>query len=236
MERSARTIRILVLVGAFAGVTSALACATSTTPGGPQRWSVASPDPAVLTMAPATFSDSSGIREAVLTECKLEFEIPERIAKQVPGEVALAENPEGGARVLQLEVTNILAPGGGVMSGQKSLTLHGELVEGGAVVASFDARRTTSRGAGTCEMLGIVVDAIAEDLRPWLAAPSVDAKLGELSAEEGAASPDGGDEDAADEGAAGEDAAGEDAAGEDAAGEDAAGEDAAGEDAAGEDG
>jgi hypothetical protein len=143
-------------------------------------WTVASPDPAVLNLSRATFAEHSGVTEAVLGECTLDRQIPEQIARRTPVTVVLAETPDGGARVLHLIVTEIVAPGGGAWSGPKSITLHGDLIEGGAIVASFDDRRTTTRGGGTCDMLGYIVAALADDIRPWLAAPTLNASLGEL--------------------------------------------------------
>jgi hypothetical protein len=150
----------------------------------PAQWSSASPDPGVINLHPATFAPGSGVREEVLAECGVERDIPERIARWSPVPVVLAEPSSGGARVLELEVRHIFAPGGGPLSGPKSMTVHGELTEaregGRVVVGSFDVRRTTTRGTGTCEMLDIVADAIAKDVRRWLAHPSLNAPLGEL--------------------------------------------------------
>ena len=169
-----------LVLAAFVGVTPLLACDSTPPTGGTMTWSQASPDPNVITLTPASFSEGSGVTDAVRAECRLELQIPEEIARHTPVTVVLAADGQGGARVLTLEVTKILAPGGGAWSGPKSVTLHGELIQGGAVVASFDARRTTTRGAGTCEMLGYVVDALAKDIRPWLVAPTLNASLGEL--------------------------------------------------------
>ena len=150
----------------------------------PTHWTAASSDPGVVNLTPASFAPGSGVTDAVLAECGLDREIPQRIARWSPVPVNLTENPAGGARVLNVSVHHILAPGGGPWTGPKSMTIHGELVEprDGAwqVVASFDARRTTTRGGGTCDMLLIITDVLAKDVRPWLAQPTLNAPLGEL--------------------------------------------------------
>jgi hypothetical protein len=168
----------IAMLGAITFVGLTTACASVS--GGSLTWTAASTDPSLINLSKATFAANSGVTDAVLAECNLERELPEIIAQHTPVPVVLAEQTEGGARVLTLEVVNILAPGGGAWSGPKSLTLHGELVQEGAVVASFDARRTTTRGAGTCDMLEVIVDALAEDIRPWLGEPTLNARLGEL--------------------------------------------------------
>jgi hypothetical protein len=173
--RAARFLQIpLVLL-----TLGALASCDTSHPGGGLIWTVASPDPAVVNITPATFAQGSGVTDEVLAECGLDRKIPEELVHHTPVPVVLAETPAGGARVLDISVTNIIAPPGGAWSGPKSMTLHGELVQGGVVVASFDARRTTTRGHQTCEMLGIILDALAGDIRPWLASPTLNARLGE---------------------------------------------------------
>jgi hypothetical protein len=144
------------------------------------KWGTASPDAAVLTIGPATFSEDSGVTEAVRDKCEPDRELAEDIAARVKTPVALANDPSGGARVLRLEVTSIFAPSGGRYSGPKQIVLHGEIIEAGEVIASFDVKRSTMRSVGTCKMLDHVTDAIAKDVGNWLKAPTLGAQLGEL--------------------------------------------------------
>lgn len=161
--------------------TSALALLLATSLGcfGP-KWGTASPDAKVLTIGPATFAADSGLTDAVRDKCEPDRELAEDIAARAQLPVALATDPSGGARVLRLEVSSIFAPSGGRYSGPKQIVLHGEIVEAGGVVASFDVRRSTMRSTGTCKMLDHVTDAIAKDVGKWLKAPSMGAQLGEL--------------------------------------------------------
>jgi hypothetical protein len=141
-------------------------------------WTHSTTDPSVISVTPASFAVGANVTEAVFYECDLQREIPEQIARHARVPIVLTE--QGGPRTLRLIITHVLAPGGGMWSGPKSLTLHGELWAGGSVIGSFDARRTTIRGQRTCEMLGIVANALAQDIRPWLDSPWHDAQLGEL--------------------------------------------------------
>ncbi len=178
----ARARRVGGLVLSLAWLAAASACA-----GEAQglTWAGPSADPSIITIAPASFATSSGVTDAVLAECGLERSIPEWIARNTPVPVALSNDPTNGARVLYLQVTQILAPGGGMWSGPKQITLHGDLVHGGATIASFDARRTTVTGGrshhgGTCAVLDYIAESLAKDVRDWLASPTQGAQLGEL--------------------------------------------------------
>lgn len=159
-----------------------LACVVVVT--APTSWTPASPDPAVLNLLPASFAPGSGVTDAVLAECDVEHELPEMLARYSPVPVVLATAPDGAARVLTLTVTQILAPPGGAFTGPKLMTVHGDMQQlgpaGWQTVASFDVRRTTTRGGGTCGMLEVIADAMGRDVRPWLEQPSMDALLGEL--------------------------------------------------------
>lgn len=145
------------------------------------KWGSASADPGVLTIGPATFGPNSGITPEVEKKCKIERDLAKAIAKRSPIPVALTEDASGGAQVLNLEITSVFAPSGGKYSGPKQLVVHGEVVSGGTVLGSFDARRSTVRSMGTCKMLDHVTTALSKDVKKWLKKPpSTGAQLGEL--------------------------------------------------------
>jgi hypothetical protein len=144
------------------------------------KWGAPSVDPNVLTIGPTAFGETSGVTPAVRDKCKVQEELPEEIAARSPVPVALAKTPEGAARVLQLTITSIFAPGGGRYSGPKQIVLHGEIVQSGQVTASFDVKRSTTRATRTCAMLDKVNTAISKDVKKWLKDPKVGAQLGEL--------------------------------------------------------
>lgn len=159
-----------------------LALMLTTTVGcfGP-KWGAASADPGVLTIGPATFGPNSGVTPAVQDKCKVERDLAKAIAQRSPVPVALTEDPSGGAQVLRLEITSIFAPSGGRYSGPKQIVVHGEVISDTQVLASFDARRSTTRSTGTCKMLDNVTTAISKDVKKWLKKPpSTGAQLGEL--------------------------------------------------------
>jgi hypothetical protein len=143
------------------------------------KWGTASPDARVTTIGTASFAPESGVTQDVLDQCKLERKIPKAIGKRSKSPVVLAEDTTGGATILKLVVTKIVAPGGGHYSGPKQVRLHGDLYNGGQVY-SFDVERATLRGSGTCNMLEIVVDAIGKDVGKWLKKPVNGAQLGDL--------------------------------------------------------
>ena len=158
--------------------TTALALTLMTGCFGP-KWGTASPDARVTTIGLASFAPESGVTQNVLDECKLERKIPKAIGERSKTQVVLAEDTTGGATVLTLTVTKIVAPGGGHYSGPKQVRLHGDLYNGGQVY-SFDVERATLRGSGTCSMLSIVADAIGKDVGKWLKKPVNGAQLGDL--------------------------------------------------------
>ena len=88
-------------------------------------------------------------------------------------------------RVLVLRFAQVEGAWGGAISGSKSITVTGDLLEGDSVVGSFTAREETSaftvsaRGT-TCSLLEEAVEEIAEDVAEWLRAPSHGARLGDL--------------------------------------------------------
>lgn len=161
----------------------------------PIEWTTASPDPAVITIAPARYGPISGASERVREECKLDRLVPERIAGSSPVAVALAEDPAGAARVLHIRVW-VTLPVGETFSGVgpflrdladvswTSMTIVGELFETRGDerrrVASFEAKRMTSGGVGSqaCKALSTVSNRLAQDVAYWLAEPTLGARLG----------------------------------------------------------
>jgi len=118
----------------------------------------------------------SGASPKVKEACSLDTKIPELLAASI-SDIELVDKLRGG-RVLELQIRDVHAPPAGMFSGPKWVRLDGTLKQGGRVIGTFRAKRTTVTGAGTCGMLNRCIAAIADDLAPWLANPTMDARLG----------------------------------------------------------
>ncbi len=133
------------------------------------------------------FTETSGASDKVKAECTLQTRLPKFIkdfAKGIP--VVLADEVSGGTegRVLHLEISNVIGPGGGAWSGAKSVTAEGKLTENGEVIGTFVSRRYSGGGAfagykGTCSILGRCIKTMGSDIAKWLANPRMNAKLGD---------------------------------------------------------
>ncbi len=132
------------------------------------------------------FAEGSGATANVKSECKLETKLPGFVKSYAKGmNIVLAddvsESTEG--RVLHIEITQVIGPGGGAWSGAKSVGVKGELTENGEVIGSFIALRYSGGGAfggykGTCSILGRCVKTLGSDIATWLKNPTMDAMLG----------------------------------------------------------
>ncbi len=136
------------------------------------------------------FAADSGASDNVKEECEMQTRLPEYIRKEGKRkvDVELAEGPldDVAGKVLHLEITNVFAPGGGAYSGSKSVIVAGELKEDGAVIGSMTVRRHSLIGMmpGTCSIMKRIVKKLGEDIATWLAAPTMDAELGDLEDDE----------------------------------------------------
>jgi hypothetical protein len=84
--------------------------------------------------------------------------------------------------VLWIEIANAVDGADGY--GGRQVALFGRLLQDGAKVGSFYARRTTNRGfwAGVptvCSALHVCQDMLSQDIAAWLKSPTADARLGE---------------------------------------------------------
>ncbi len=125
-------------------------------------------------------ASTAGASSAVQQECQLQTRVPAAIA-QAAHDVLVVDNPSRSGRWLELEITEVHAPGGGPFSGPKWMAVTGKLHEGGSVLGSFRAKRLSTGGfvKGTCATLGGCATAIGRDIAAWLKAPTMDAELGD---------------------------------------------------------
>jgi hypothetical protein len=145
----------------------------------------------VVTIAELTpFAEDSGVTDNVKRECGMEKRLPEYLKSNAKKHTKIVftseplDSVEG--RVLFMEITNVFAPGGGAYSGSKSVIVAGELKEDGELIASMTVRRHSLIGMmpGTCSIMKRIVKKLGEDIAIWLAAPTMDAELGDLEDDE----------------------------------------------------
>ena len=140
--------------------------------------------PAVRVPQQIPFAPGSGAPQPVIDECELQTRLPAFLA-EASGRIELVDGRTGTrGRVLDLKITKVRAPGGGVFSGRKWLTVAGTLRENGREIGSFTAARHSTGGAtgafaGNCGILGRAAQVIAQDIAAWLEAPTKGARLGD---------------------------------------------------------
>jgi hypothetical protein len=123
---------------------------------------------------------SAGATSAVQSECQLQTLVPQAI-QQAGADVTLVDAPAKGGRWLELAISEVHAPGGGPFSGPKWMTVTGTLRDRGKVIGSFRAKRVTTGVRSTCGSLAKVATVIGRDIAAWLAAPSMNAEIGDAS-------------------------------------------------------
>jgi hypothetical protein len=126
------------------------------------------------------FAASAGAPGPVHSECALQTRVPEAIA-QAGADVTLVDAPAKSGRWLELAISEVHAPGGGPFSGPKWMAVTGKLYDRGKLIGSFRAKRVSTGGfvRGTCATLGRCALAIGQDVAAWLAAPSMNAEIGD---------------------------------------------------------
>ena len=132
------------------------------------------------------FASTAQVPAAVKESCQLQTKLADFISQSAGGSVQIVDgalNRKLG-RVLEMEITDVHAPGGGAFSGPKWMSVKGELFDRGRQIGSFRAKRYSTGGAfggfkGTCSIIGRCTKALGEDIARWLAAPSMNAEIGD---------------------------------------------------------
>jgi len=127
-------------------------------------------------------AENVDVSQAVRNECQLGEKVSTFLV-QFASNVAVSGDPKVG-RYLRMEITEVVATGGGAWSGPKWMTVKGTLLEDDKAIASFRAKRFSTGGAfggfkGTCAIIGRCTKAIAEDIAEWLKNPVDGAELGD---------------------------------------------------------
>lgn len=135
-----------------------------------------------------SFAKDSGVTPEV-RECELADELIEELEDKADRyfQIGLVGDYKGlRGRVLVMRFAHVQGADGGGISGSKSVTLIGRLLQDGDVVASFTAQRSTMNAylggyyRSTCDLLEHVTGELAEDVTDWLRAPTLGALLGDL--------------------------------------------------------
>lgn len=133
---------------------------------------------------PVPFAEGISVRQEVRDQCQLGQKVASFLA-EASSEVKLVQGKPGrSGRVLDMEITQVHAAGGGAFSGPKWMTVKGTLRDDGRNVATFRAKRYTTGGAfgafkGTCSIIGRSARAIGRDIATWLQDPKDKALLGD---------------------------------------------------------
>lgn len=146
------------------------------------------PPLAIVTAIP--YAEDSGVTPD-LRDCGLEEELLETLENDTEDHYRIALVADARSvpgRALVMRFARIEGTWGGAMTGSKSLTVTGNLLDSSTEVASFTARWETSAMHAkigkhyrtTCDLLELAAEEIAEDIAEWLRAPTPDARLGDL--------------------------------------------------------
>lgn len=146
------------------------------------------PPLAIVTAVP--YAADSGVTPD-LRDCGLEEELLETLENDTEDyfRVALVADARGvPGRALVMRFARIEGNWGGAMTGGKSLTVTGNLLDSGHDVAGFTARWETSvmhaqigkQYRTTCDLLELAAEELAEDIAEWLRVPTPGARLGDL--------------------------------------------------------
>ena len=154
----------------------------------------ASPSTPRIPIAVATigFGPDNGLTPEEQAECELGKEFFEELHDEVGQSFALSgvADPRGVAGLV-LVMRFARVEGQSMVSGLKRLVLEGQLVKDGQVTGDFVAMRYTTHGAfgnysrgfkTSCGILEDVAEELAEDVGKWLYQPTMNARLGDMSA------------------------------------------------------
>lgn len=126
------------------------------------------------------FDASAGGGEKVRQECQIQTHVPEAL-REAAGDVVLVDKLDNKGRVLELSISEVHAPGGGIFSGPKWMAVSGKLYEKSKMIGSFRAKRLSTGASlrGTCATLQRCSRAIGQDIAQWLEHPGMNAELGD---------------------------------------------------------
>jgi hypothetical protein len=121
----------------------------------------------------------STIPPKVKQQCNIQQDLSASVVANAPNAKLVQKNP-GSGLYLDLVVTEVHAPGGGMFSGPKWIAARGTLQRGEKKLRSFRAkRRSGGPFTGTCGMLAKATNAMGVDIAGWLADENAGSVLGD---------------------------------------------------------
>ncbi|MBZ5709635.1 hypothetical protein [Nannocystis pusilla] len=166
-------MKSLALLTALVGAFGTVACAGKIPPEQRARLAV---------VRSVRFGPDSGAPSQVRNDCRLGEELLEELADETRRYITIrlvGDHSGVPGRVLAMRFTRVEGVGSNE-SGASSITLIGRLLEDGEVIGAFTAQRSSEQSGDTCEVLGRIVDVLADDVAGWLRNPTPDAILGGL--------------------------------------------------------
>ncbi len=139
---------------------------------------------------PVPYVQDNDIAGNIKRECKINDQLADFIAQAakehgVQTAFAATVNPQMPGSILDVQIKDAVSEGNAWLGHHKSTTVIGKLYRNGQLVGSFRGRRNSMGGMfagykGSCSVLGRTVKALGNDIGAWLAAPTMDAELGDL--------------------------------------------------------
>lgn len=136
----------------------------------------------IRVLAETPMSSVADVPPAVRNECRqIGRELPNAIVRGNRSVVLVNTPKELTARrgkYLTIEITQVRAKGGGVITGPKHLVVRGVLFENGKEIADFEGERASMGAASTCAALDKAEKALGTDIARWLERPHPHDRLG----------------------------------------------------------
>jgi hypothetical protein len=142
----------------------------------------AAADDKVRVLFETPLSAAADIPPAVRNDCRqIGRELPNAIVRSSRDVTLVKTAKELTARrgkYLVVEITQVRAKGGGVITGPKHLVVRGALFENGKEIGDFEGERASMGAASTCAALDKAEKALGTDIARWLERPHAHDRLG----------------------------------------------------------
>jgi len=133
--------------------------------------------------SPVPYARQAEVPAKVRAECQVGEKLASYLEQYGDDIELVTGEPGESGRVLEVQITDMFAPGGGAFSGPKWLEVKGTLEQNGELLGSFRAKRVSTGAftgfSGTCGILARCAKAIAQDIATWLANPKKGSLLGD---------------------------------------------------------